>query len=374
MSNGKRSMAICLLRTAAMASYSAVALLVATRAQAQTQELTWDSPQGCPQREEVLAKVREIAGDEVFAKTTLSASGSIRQVNGAYRLELDVVGEAGAHVRTIDAKVCGDLLGAAAVVLGLNLRRLAGADETDPNDPAAVDESGGVSANGASNPGGQGSDQPSGSPANQTAPTTTTTTSKPVTTSPTAPGTPRLVDEPRVDSRSEPNNMWVLVPQVQVSVGSLPEPSVQWGAGVGFRTPDWLVSLSGRYQPPQTVQSKTVSGVGFSVTRAAAEIGLARGFRGDHFEWAPGVLLGAEYLMVQGSGEDIESSRGTTQYAFVGLGVSLRWFATSWLSFAANLSGEVPLSRPRLTVGQLGEVSRMGPANVRLALGSEWNF
>jgi hypothetical protein len=100
------------------------AWLVTLPAHAQT--LTWDAPDDCPQREAVLASVREIAGEEVVRRTSLHARGRIQQVNGAFRLELEVMGEGGAQLRTIDARSCDDLRGAAAVVLGLNLKRLAG--------------------------------------------------------------------------------------------------------------------------------------------------------------------------------------------------------------------------------------------------------
>ncbi len=85
-------------------------------------------------------------------------------------------------------------------------------------------------------------------------------------------------------------------------------------------------------------------------------------------------MIGTDYLMVEGRGADIVASRTTTAYPFVALGVSLRWLATSWLSVALNLAGELPMSRPKLMVEALGEVGQMGPVNGRLSLGSEWNF
>jgi hypothetical protein len=377
MSIGMQPMARGLLRTLALSLHVALAL-VATRARGESQALDWDAPVGCPQRDEVLAAVKEITGPEVFARTSLQARGRIREVNGAYRLELEAQGETESQVRTIDAKVCRDLLGASAVVLGLNLKRLADAEQITNGD-------------GSSGPGydveppanstvPSGSDSAPAAAAASNADATSNAAPKPV--DPEVAATPDATDIDDSDAEGGPerafgasrNNMWVAVPQVHLALGSVPETSLQWAAGVGWRSPEWLVWLSGRYQPAQSVQSKSNSGIQVSIARAAAEIGVAHGFRGDHLEWAPGVMIGVDYLMVEGRGVEVVASRAATQYPFVVVAASLRWFATDWLTLAATVGAEVPLARPRFTVDALGEVGQMGPANGRLSVGSEWNF
>lgn len=359
MSNGMRLIAIA--RGLAWALSCGVVLAFARPVQAQNQVLTWDAPEGCPEREEVLAKVREIAGDEVFAKTTLHASGRIRQVDGEFRLELEVEGEAGAHERTINAKVCRDLLGASAVVLGLNLRRLADASEGSADDGAANDEGTTGVANEATatttSPADSGS-TPASTPAVEKRP----------------PARPSPVDDSRTNDTPGVTNMWLALPQVQLSIGALPDPSLHWAAGFGYRTPDWRVSLTGRYQPGQFVTSDVAPNVGATVSRVALELQLARAFRYGSLEWAPGVTVSADYLMAQGEGEDIVASTATVAYPVVGVGVSLRWFVASWFSLAVNVGGEVPLARPTLTVDALGNVGQMGQVSGRLSLGLEWNF
>ncbi len=258
MSKGKQPTARRLVRVLGLSLSCGFTSLIARHALAQNHVLTWDAPPDCPGREEVLTKVREIAGDDVFAKTALHASGKIREVNGGFRLELDVVGDAGAHVRTIDARACGDLLGASAVVLGLNLRRLANADQG----AASAQASGQVD-----------SSSPSADSGSQTA------QPKPQS----SPTPPLSSQDPRTNDNSRPysndvNDLWLAVPQVHVAVGSLPAASVQWAAGFGWRSPDWLVWFSGRYQPAQMVRDQSISDAAASITRVAGEVGLARGF------------------------------------------------------------------------------------------------
>lgn len=358
MAEAVRLTTVHTMRRLTWSAWGALTLLVAPVLWAQPQVLTWEAPADCPTQEDVLAAVQEITGPEVYGRTTLHAAGRIRQVNGSFRLEIGVEGEHGVHERTIEAKVCGDLLGAAAVVLGLNLKRQA--DAAPDSAAPGPDETGTPTT-----------DAPAAKETDS--PTTAGPAASSGTSNPNVPP-PSVDDMPRVDDVASENNMWIAVPQVHVSVGSLPAPSVQWSAGVGWRSPDWLVWLSGRYQPAQTVESRSAPGVGAEVSRVAAEVGLARGFRGEHFEWAPGVLLGMDYLMVSGAGEDIEAADASSMYPFVVASVSLRWLIARWFSVAAQIGAELPLSRPRLMVDELGEVGQLGPVSGRLSVGSEWNF
>lgn len=357
MAQAVGSPAVHMMRRLTCTACIGLTFLSASPLWAQSQVLSWDAPAGCPKQEDVLAAVQEITGPEVYERTTLHAAGRIRQVNGGFRLELGVEGDHGIHERAIEAKVCADLLGAAAVVLGLNLKRQASAAEEATREPEPASTSPKTTGNNTTDSG---------------ASTTTARKASSRTTSNTRSSS--ASDTPTTSGPDSDPNMWVAVPQVHVSIGSLPAPSVQWSAGVGWRSPEWLVWLSGRYQAVQTVKARTTPGVAADVSRLAAEIGVARGFRGEHFEWAPGLLLGVDYLMASGRGEDVESADARTTYPFVVASVSFRWHLARWFSLAAQVGAEFALAQPRLMVDLLGEVGQLGPVSGRLSLGSEWNF
>ncbi len=341
---------------------ASLCLLGTEVAHAQPQTLlNWEAPPTCPQGDEVMAAVREIAGDQVLATTSLHATGSIRRLNDKFRLELTIQSETGTYIRTLDARSCGDLLNAAAVVLGLNLKR------------ASAEVSGGSESTGAS---GTGGDQDNQSTRDDQAAARSEPTGTPsVTIAPSqTPSKPTSSDEgPARTAATDPLGIWV-GPQLQGAVGALPDPSLWWGVSVGKRLEHWMVWLAGRYHSPQQGASDPQSDVGIQVTRYGGEVGVARSFRGSQLELAPGVLLEAERLLVRGTGQDLVSTSATSNIVLVGVGVTGRWFVTDWLVIALAIGVDVPTSRPRFQVQRLGEQGQLGSVIGRSGLGAEWNF
>jgi hypothetical protein len=343
---------------AAIGGAALLALVDVSQAQPQTL-LMWDAPAGCPQRDDVLAVVREITGEQVFASTSLHATGRITKVEGKYRLHLEIEGESGTYARTLDARNCDDLLNASAVVLGLNLKAMAGADDdiADSTSPSSQDASGA-----------QGEKQtPQGENADAV-PSTSTTAPK------RAPSK-RVTDAPRPRvSPSGPPTWWLGLPHLHVAVGALPSASFWWGGSIGKRWGPWATWLAGRYHLPQPVRSDEASDVGARVARYGGEFGLAHAWRMHDFELAPAALVELEHLTVQGTGGDIVTAKASSNVIFVGANVTGRWWATDWLTVALAGGVDVPTSRPKFVVEELGEQAQFGGVVGRLSLGVEWNF
>src|SRR6187399_1897247 len=86
-------------------------------------DLKWKAPAGCPTGEVVRARVRSLVGASVDDASRLRAEGEIAHNKRHYRLTLSVRDGDANTQRVIDSESCSDLAGAAAVTLGLLMRR-----------------------------------------------------------------------------------------------------------------------------------------------------------------------------------------------------------------------------------------------------------
>jgi hypothetical protein len=316
-------------------------------------QLSWDAPEGCPQKESVLLAVRDIVGEDIFASTTLDASGLItRETSGKFRLALRIIKDGGEQLRTLDATACEDLLGASAVVLGLHLKKeaaeLAKAEEVDPKSPTSNDASRDRAA----------------AEANSAA------------TAPNAePPQNQLPNPEPADRSSQPRtrNFWI-GPRGGLVTGSLPKSDWTYGLTVGLRSDVWRLWVAGRYQTPQQVPSSAAPNVGAVSDKYSAEVGVSPRIGGELFEFSPGIFAGVDHVVARGDGEHVTSSRATTNYPFIGAELTLRALVTDWIAVPLSAAGEVPLSRPSLQIQSLGEVARINPVHLRVSLGLEWNF
>lgn len=324
-------------------------------------DVTWDAPEGCPQREQVLAAVYDIVGEQIYRSTSLQARGDIRETGDKYRLTLRIDKDGGEQTRTLDAKACKDLLGASAVVLGLHLQRVAA---EVPAEPTPTEDAGGDGGEAPSEPDAQGaaSSQPDGATAPPVEPQTQTDTTPPESADDTRSSEPRT------------RYLWLALPRAALVIGSLPKPAATAGLAVGWRQEEWRMWVSGSYQWPQSIAADDPSGVAAVVDRYALELGVSHSWRNDHFEAAPGLLAGVDYLVARGTGAGVTAARASDPAVFVGIGFVFRWLANDWFSVALGAAGEVPLSRPSLQVQSLGEIGQISPAHVRVSLGTEWNF
>lgn len=318
--------------------------------------LTWDAPKDCPQRDEVLVAVRDIVGQQLFDASAIEADGTIREMSGKFRLELRVNRDGVLQQRTVDAKACQDLLGASAVVLGLQLKQKAARDNSTAPlgsaEPGRVDAANGAITNESLAPA-------KGDPAKYPSAKTPS--------EPTA-STSHEEQSPAPRTRS----FWLGLPQVGIVVGSLPEPAWTGGASLGWSPDRWRMWVSGRYQLPQTID--VVDGVAAVVDKYTVEAGVSHGWRTQVFDVSPGLFAGVDYLVARSSGENVTATRAHRPLVFLGGSLTLRWLASDFLSVALGAAGEVPLSRPSLRVQSLGEIAQISAVHLRASLGLEWNF
>lgn len=330
-------------------------------------QLTWQAPSDCPQGPAVLALVRDIVGEEVWGTTTLRAWGTITETPTGYRLELRTESGDESHVRTLDARACGDLLGASAVVLGLNLKGEAaaggvdGASDSGSNTQGDSGGRGAAAASGDSTTGADSNNDRSGqgeAPKNADA----------------ANGRESAADSDDESPAAVRDSFWIGLPLVAVGIGSLPEPTWSGGLLVGSWFSDWSAWLAARYQLPQTLQSTSSDQVGAQVNRYGGELALSRHFRAGPMEFGPFVGFGVDYLTARGTGVDVVSARSGSFVSSAAVGFVARLSVANWVSLSGTLCGEVALARPRFVVDALGEVGQLGPFQGRFGLATEWKF
>lgn len=319
--------------------------------------LTWTAPSACPQREEVLLAVRDIVGAQIFETSTLVADGEIRETSGKFRLVLRVTKDGGEQERAVDAKMCEDLLGAAAIVLGLHMKRIAAEDDAQAAPAPGTDAPTPATGEPSASPGAEGVENAAVKPSLET-------TREPDNSVPLLPSA----------AASRTRSFWLGLPAAGLVIGSLPEPEWTLGASVGWRRERWRLWVSGRYQLPQTIASRAVDEVAAVVDKYTVEVGVSHGWGGRFFDAAPGVFAGLDYLVARSQGENVTAARAQQPVAFLGAGMALRWLASDWLSVALGVAGEIPLSPPALRVQSLGEIEKIRPVHLRVSLGLEWNF
>jgi hypothetical protein len=350
---------------------SVAMLATPSRARAQAQlELSWDAPAGCPQAGAVRQKLQSIAGETLANAEQLRADGRITRSDGRYRLTLTVGEGRTARSRTIDADVCSDLAGAAAVALGLLLREAAGtADGTVTPTPDGTST---TNPNGEANRTTGEKTNPDGAKAAGAA-----TTKK--AANPNDSNAEDRKDESDSNSEtgsSSPRNWRILLraPIGTVDVGPLPKPTVSVGGGLGVRVGAWRAGASGRIFSDQTLWDSDTPNVGVRVSRVMLEVWTCRGFRSGAAELAPCVTLGVEHLTARGTGADVQPQSTRVNSVVPGAAAWGYLYLAEWLALTATAGLGVETTRTQFVVGSLGKAQQVGPILFSLGLGTEWIF
>ena len=329
------------LRRAALALALGAAWLGSSTIAHAELDLEWDAPRGCPQRGEVLERIRAIAGSALDEAEGLSAAGKITSGRGGVRLELLVRDGGELRRRVIDSDSCSALAGAAAVTLALLLGVGAGS-EAPPEDEV---------------PNAEGGPREAAEPSS------------------TEPGraVPR---EPAPSAGSSAPRSWALVlrgPLLSADLGPLPRPALGVGLGIGVRHAGWAITLTGQLSRDQTFSVPEPGATfGAELERVSAQLLACRGWRWTRIEVAPCAGLALERVTAQGFGEGVSPQPQRAIWPAPGAGVVAHWFALPSLALFAAVNGFLELSRPRVVVEELGEVRQLGPAAIGTAVGLEW--
>jgi hypothetical protein len=363
-----------------------IGLLATTSATAEPRtpiDLRWEAPSGCPQEADVRNRIEKILGSGRH-DSPLRAEGTITRIDGRFQLDLVVhVGDV-AGTRSIVAKSCEDLAGAAAVEIGLLVHSVEATGTRDRTGnqtptPAPVGES---------ETSGSGADGTSGIPSQGT---------DDAISADRAPSGPRSERKTEVDGEAEeqpprpetPRRWHALVqaPLVALGVGPLPPLATGLGLSLGFEYEAWQLRLQGLSWRHQNAPASGFPGYGIDVDRMGAALWVCRELRSSWFGFAPCLTAGMERVSARGTGSNILPTTRHTIAVSAGAGLQGRIHLASWIRLLAAVSGEVELVRPQFLVERLGAldpdpeleepdpptpVYRFAPAAFTATLGLEW--
>ena len=343
-------------------------------------DLAWDAPAGCPQREAVQARVRELAGEALKNAERPRAEGRIVSVNGRYQLTLTVYEKGEARDRTMTSQSCDDLAGAAAIALGLLIRQR----------PSSSGEPGSSGTGAAAAPGAAAAE--TGAPGSEKSQSRTTPPAAPGTkpASKSPPGSTEPDDADRAGKSSEVeystygsglslpgawNADFILrAPAAVLDVGPLPKPGFGVGGAVGVRSSGWRITVGGRILMDQIWRIPGSADAGADVGRWQADLWLCRGFRIGRTELSPCLTAGLEGLSASGTGPGVTPSEQKSLSFVVGAAGTAHFYVFDSMAIFASVGVGIETTRPVLVVEELGPIGQVGPIQLSIALGPEWIF
>jgi len=315
------------------------------------------------------------------------AEGAITRVDGRFRLELVVRAADSMGTRTLEAKACDDLAGAAAVELGLLVHSFEATRTAEP----AASQPAGTSSVGSGDAGGAAADASAASSAGATGESGGTPPA-----GMTGGGQRRAEgDAERATSegdargsRATPPRRWRLLVQAPVgafAIGSLPKPGVGWGVAAGIEVAAWRFQLMATSWLGQNVSATSFPGYGADVERRGANLLTCRGWRWSWLDLSPCLTVGIARASASGTGAAVMAIRRHATLASAGGGIQARKAVTSWLRLVTLVAVEAQFVRPRLAIDGLGpldpearasappvQIVRFAPASLTATLGLEW--
>jgi hypothetical protein len=335
------------------------AVLVCATARAQSSdlvELAWHAPSGCPDAQDVQARIRKLAGASQATDTPLRAEATITRIAGG-RLHLKLVVRAADLVgeRNIEGKSCEDLAGATAVNLVLLLH------SASPLGAAELEQQAGPTR--------------AGQPA-QSRPSTEQQPNPPPGTVPASPPPTAAPQATPPTPQAEPSSGgWrglLQLPLAALEFGPLPQPSVGVAVAGGIERERWRFLVEANAWLPQTLPLADHAGSGAQVERVDAGVRACRAFPSGRFELAPCANVSVEHIWARGTGAHIAARTDQSTWVAVGAGAQGRLLLTGWFNLLAGVSAQFETSRPVIVIGGIGPVGQLGTVAVRIMLGCEW--
>lgn len=344
---------------------AAVSLSTASVALAEL-DLRWNAPRGCPQRQDVLEKIRAIAGSALDESEALSVEGNITREARTARLELLVRDGERRERREIASESCSALAGAAAVTLAL-LLGVGNGEPSASDEPASSDpNASGTTEQGASSvvaaePRAQTGDSGAESDAARAE---------------NIEGDRNVAGGRSTGIALSPPRDWAIVvraPILAADMGPLPQPALGIGLGVGLRFRAWALLLGAQLSREQSISSGLAQeGSGADLQRATGQLLMCRGWRWGSVEASPCLGLSVEHVTARGFGDGVSPQPRRALWPAPGVAAALHWHTLESLAFFVSVSAHLELSRPRLLIQDLGEVRQLGPATLGASVGLEW--
>ena len=317
-------------------------------------ELEWESPIPCPQKREVDEQVRELLGVAPGSElpSHLQAKGVIEPVGERFQLSLSVRVAQTRGTRVIVSNECGSLGKAAAVVLGLLIRK-----ERDLGRELSS--------------GDLGNDFQSQQGQHET------NSNHPRTTEPQSAAPLRSV-EPGLELQDEsPRHNFLLLrgPSLVLDPFTLPDLNIGFGFAAGIRHFDWRLFATATLWLSEERTGREAYRAQFA--RSSAELWGCRGWRWSHFEVAPCLLAAVDFISVHPTSQRLATTDQRVTMYSAGAGATGHLYLAPWLSLFVSATGRVvmnPKSFIVQTVAGPEQTHAIPVGAIQTSLGAEWLF
>ena len=321
--------------------------------QAPLVELTWEAPANCPQQTEVQEQIQSLVSglEQAQWQPSLRARGAIEFNGEQFELTLLIQRGRSTGKRVIASDDCRSLGKAAAVVIGLLMRKeqklgrqLSAGEMNDSVELSA-----------------RTSEPSSGVPEVAAA---------------GAPGSSLRRYDATTATQWHP---FIVGPNLTLDFGTLPKLGVGVGLGVGLVARSWRVFVSGEFWSSQTKQLPQGLGQSSAATfqRKSVELAGCRGWSRYLFEFAPCVQLALDHVTAQAAGDRVTPTSQGANLVSVGGGFTGFWHPGHRASLFLMAMGRVATHRPTFVVqGPFGtdEAHTIPPAALVTSFGCMWIF
>jgi hypothetical protein len=132
-------------------------------------------------------------------------------------------------------------------------------------------------------------------------------------------------------------------------------------------------TVGARLGSSQTIWKGGTPTYGAKVGRATGELRGCYAFSSKHFRVAPCLLLAVDRLTAQGVGEQTVSETSHAAAFAAGVGaVGSLLLGNSW-AIVVHVGGQTELSRSRIVIEGLGQVTQLSPFAFAASAGVEWS-
>jgi len=311
-------------------------------------ELAWSAPAACPDREEVLRAIHELAGEteEPGGQPEFAIRGEVRAYDGGFLLNLSWRSAAHDAERTMTATTCDELARAAALIVALAVNP----SRAEPNGetPESKRSTGSDAPAPASEPG-----APGGAPRAQATPATKRVLA-PRVLAPAERLAVESSDAERTWATTAPSRRLRVRAEMAVDAGTLPHPGAGLGIGVAVPMGSMAWQAEAFAFGPQTKSIASGGGGKFWMGALALRPCLPLG---DRLRLLPCAVAELELLYARGQGVDFRQAGGAWFPRF-GAGAEFTYGLTKRLGVVAGVWLLAGPFRPNFIVEESEQVHR----------------
>jgi hypothetical protein len=320
------------------------ALAIAPRASAD--ELTWESPAGCPDRPNVEQRIQKLLG--AAAKTEVVVEGRVTATKGGYHLALTTTRDGARGERSLDDASCEALADSAALIVAMAIDPAAALASEEPAEPVAVVAS-----------------------------------AEPIESEPPPPSpavvvvAPPPADVPAVvvrapESPAPVRPRFLLSGGGEVLGGVFPRAALGAALSAGVVFGPLRVDVGGRFTPSSTHSLSEPSGASGTFELLVAQARGAYLFTRD--AWDLGPTLGVEVGRARARGQGVSESLEGRAPWFAGSLGALATLRAGSVALTIDAALVVPFTRPSFVIEGAGTVHTPAALALRAGLSAEVRF